>query len=162
MWKLVVGFEDRYEVSDDGRVRSLFRAGFKGKQGGHTMKLRRDEWGYMRVTLSGGLGHKVRTVHRLVLEAFAGPCPDGMQACHNNGNPQDNRISNLRWDTASENMRDRTRHGRFIKHSDRSVRKIAALKKIGHTHAAVAKEVGCSPGYVTKIMRGELRQTAFE
>jgi len=40
MWIPVVGYENRYEVSDDGRVRSIFRPGVRGKQGGHIMKLR--------------------------------------------------------------------------------------------------------------------------
>jgi len=54
--------------------------------------------------------HKL--VHRLVLEAFAGPCPDGMEACHGDGDPTNNRRLNLRWDTRSSNQLDTVRHGR--------------------------------------------------
>ena len=50
-------------------------------------------------------------VHRLVLEAFVGPCPEGHEGCHNDGNPLNNRLSNLRWDTPSANNRDKERHG---------------------------------------------------
>jgi hypothetical protein len=50
-------------------------------------------------------------VHQLVLEAFVGPRPRGMESCHNNGNQTDNRLVNLRWDTKSENNLDRVRHG---------------------------------------------------
>lgn len=50
-------------------------------------------------------------VHRLVLEAFIGPCPSGFVCCHNDNNPKNNQISNLRWDTQKSNMADKIRHG---------------------------------------------------
>lgn len=50
-------------------------------------------------------------VHALVLEAFVAPRPDGMVCCHNNGDPADNRVENLRWGTASDNMQDSLKHG---------------------------------------------------
>jgi hypothetical protein len=53
----------------------------------------------------------VRYVHRLVLEAFVGPCPDGMEGCHFDGNFRNNRVGNLRWDTRKGNMADARRHG---------------------------------------------------
>ena len=104
----MIGFEGRYLVSDYGRVKTLL---------GRTPKTMR---GYVRkpdrhvvVTLTGGDGQKpkIARVHRLVLEAFVGPCPDGMEGCHNDGVPTRNHLGNLRWDTQSENMYDRVRHG---------------------------------------------------
>ena len=50
-------------------------------------------------------------VHLLVCEAFHGPCPEGMQACHNNGIRSDNRPENLRWDTVKNNEADKVQHG---------------------------------------------------
>lgn len=50
-------------------------------------------------------------MHRLVLLAFVGPCPDGMEACHANDIPTDNRLANLRWGTHADNMRDRIENG---------------------------------------------------
>ena len=52
-----------------------------------------------------------RLVHRLVLEAFVGPRPEGMVARHLNGDPGDNRLENLAWGTQSENNYDKVRHG---------------------------------------------------
>ncbi|QOV97160.1 HNH endonuclease [Rhodococcus pyridinivorans] len=52
-----------------------------------------------------------RKVHRLVLEAFTGPCPDGMVGCHNDGDTTNNRLDNLRWDTPGANNRDKRTHG---------------------------------------------------
>ena len=61
---------------------------------------------------SGGQSTQKKTlkVHREVLKAFAGPCPPGMVACHANGDRQDNRAANLRWDTYKANARDRQVH----------------------------------------------------
>jgi hypothetical protein len=50
-------------------------------------------------------------VARLVLLAFVGPCPDGMECCHTNGNRTDNRLTNLRWDTPKANAADKRAHG---------------------------------------------------
>ncbi len=50
-------------------------------------------------------------VHQLVLGAFVGPCPIGMECRHLDGNPSNNFLSNLRWGTHLENMEDMRRHG---------------------------------------------------
>src|SRR6185312_7030300 len=67
--------------------------------------------GYIMVSLFKDGSQFVRYAHRLVLEAFVGPCPDGMECCHNDGNPANNRVENLRWDTTSANQLDREAHG---------------------------------------------------
>ena len=68
--------------------------------------------GQHRVCLRlGGGRNRIVSVHRIVLAAFVGPCPDGMEGCHNDGNPANNRIENLRWDTHVSNMADKTTHG---------------------------------------------------
>lgn len=54
----------------------------------------------------------MKLVHRLVLEAFVGPCPSGCEGCHYDGNPANNIVSNLRWDTTKNNCLDKRRHGR--------------------------------------------------
>lgn len=63
-------------------------------------------------------------LHRLILEAFVGPCPDGMEGCHNDGDPENNAISNLRWDTPFNNTADKNRHGTMLKGSQCCVAKI--------------------------------------
>jgi hypothetical protein len=55
-------------------------------------------------------GHQFM-VSRLVLTTFVGPCPDGMEGCHNDGNPKNNSLGNLRWDTRKANHSDKRRHG---------------------------------------------------
>lgn len=115
-WKPVVGYEGYYEVSDHGNVRSVFRF-VRGKSGkprpvnGRPRMAWTTRGGYLRVGLSANGETRRFMVHRLVLEAFTGPCPVGMEACHGDGNPVNNHLENLRWDTKRENMNDRTRHG---------------------------------------------------
>ena len=102
-WQPVRDYEGFYEVSDQGRVRSL--------RSGRLMSLSTSNTGYMQLNLSGKPARKLRHAHRLVLEAFVGPCPVGMEGCHTNGNRSDNRLSNLRWDTRTGNMADAIAHG---------------------------------------------------
>lgn len=113
VWKPVSSYEGIYEVSDAGRVRSVARFDAAGHwRDGREMTTRADADGYLRVPLCK-LGKKTsHGVHRLVLSAFEGEPQDGAHACHNDGNPANNRLTNLRWDTASANARDRVQHGR--------------------------------------------------
>lgn len=66
--------------------------------------------GYVYVKLINSDGAKRRTVHRIILETFVGPCPEGKEACHGNGIRHDNRLANLRWDSRQENSKDKIRH----------------------------------------------------
>lgn len=67
--------------------------------------------GYQVITLSSYGLQTRRYVHDLVLEAFTGPRPDGMEGCHNDGVPANNVHSNLRWDTHQGNNADKKLHG---------------------------------------------------
>lgn len=101
-WLPVVGYEGIYEVSDHGRVRT---------SAGRIRRLSVKKSGHVKISLyRGGVEHTMH-VHTMVLEAFISPRPDGLVACHENGDPADNRVKNLRWDTYSSNNRDKRRHG---------------------------------------------------
>jgi hypothetical protein len=112
-WKAVAGYEGLYEVSDMGRLRSLDRTDSRGRHRTGRVLTPRASGAYGHVAFDlyvGGVPRRV-TAHALVLETFIGPRPAGMEGCHNNGAPTDNRLANLRWDTTSENHRDSVRHG---------------------------------------------------
>jgi hypothetical protein len=101
-WLPVVGYEGLYEVSDLGKVRSL--------RDGQLLSLYVVD-DYPMVTLHKGGKQKTRHVHRLVLEAFAGPCLPGQQARHGRSGPDDNCWpENLEWGTAAQNAIDKVRH----------------------------------------------------
>jgi hypothetical protein len=114
-------FPDRpgYLVSVNGDTYSCWHPSSKGARLGkrwHRLKtcLRKD--GYVAVSLGGG---NKWLVHRLVLFVFVGPCPEGMEACHNNGDRADNRLENLRYDTHSANQGDSIRLGTFAQMGER-------------------------------------------
>ncbi len=66
---------------------------------------------YLDVSLRLGTNVRRHTkVHHLVAEAFIGPRPPGMVVCHNNGDPLDNRVENLRYDTQANNITDMHDH----------------------------------------------------
>lgn len=109
-WRPIAGYSG-YEVSSLGRVRGLARADAAGNRiKGCILTPRRHSGGYLRVTLCDGKSHDF-FIHRLVLQTFVGPCPPEKQGCHNDGNRQNNALSNLRWGTRIENMADKKLHG---------------------------------------------------
>lgn len=114
-WLPVVGWEGLYEVSDHGNVRSLPRTvafGTRTRDVPSTvLKPGKSTGGKPQVHLSGRGSKKVREVHILVLEAFVGPCPPGLEACHRNDVADDNLLSNLRWDSHKANEQDKVRNG---------------------------------------------------
>lgn len=151
----IAGFPG-YRVSDDGIVWTCKR------RGGRTPFVFTNRWrslrpckgkhGHLSVTLYNGGKDKIKRlyVHRLVLEAFIGPCPAGMQCCHCDGNPPNNRVGNLRWDTPLANNLDKRKHGTMpageIHHAHKLtaviVRKARQLRKEGHTYASIATATG--------------------
>jgi hypothetical protein len=107
-----------YEVSSDGRLRSIDRIVTRsdGRQRfcpGVEMKLfPNPRYAHMQTRITFDDGARTCKVHVLICQAFYGRRPTPLhEVRHLNGNPSDNRIENLRWGTKSENMYDRVRHG---------------------------------------------------
>lgn len=112
VWRPVRDYEDRYEISSFGRIRSVYRIedrisvyGKKYKLSKKPVyrKIHKDKNGYMRVILKKNSIGKSYCVHRLVWEAFNGPIPEGMQVNHINEDKTDNRLENLNLMTPKEN-----------------------------------------------------------
>lgn len=115
-WLAVPGYEGIYEISDQGRIRSLDRIVqhkdlSSTRRKGKLLKPWSSMSGHLTVRLSKGGILESKSVHTLVLEAFVGKRPDGCEARHLNDQPTDNRLSNLKWGTRSENSLDRGRNG---------------------------------------------------
>lgn len=116
-WLPVPGFEGSYEVSDLGRVRSVDRVIYQASKLGliHPRRLKgrllnptTKSSGHLRVALGERVGDDV---HQLVLLAFVGPRPANCEVRHRNGDPKDNRLSNIEWATRGRNNQDKKWHG---------------------------------------------------
>ena len=124
-----------YCVGSDGTVWSSKSGKWKQRTLGKTKK------GHRYVIFPGV---NLRYVHRLVLEAFVGPCPDGMECRHNTDpNPSNNNLDNLRWGTHSENERDKAVHGTHRKGERHPISKLTAdlVADIRRRHAAGERQM---------------------
>lgn len=111
IWKDIKGYESLYQVSDFGRIKSLNYNHTKREQ---ILKPHKDNRKRLHVILHKNGVRKTSHVHKLVMEAFVGPCPKGMEICHNDGNPENNYIKNLRYDTHKNNIKDKIKHGTLL------------------------------------------------
>jgi hypothetical protein len=115
--------------------------------------------GYANVYIAG-LG--TRDVHRLILETFVGPCPEGMEACHADGNRLNNRLDNLRWDTPKGNAADRAKHGTLAVGSrvgsavlqEGNIETIGRLRSEGLTYADIAELFEVDKGTIRAAHEG--------
>jgi hypothetical protein len=103
--KIIKGF-DNYLIDKDGYVFSVNKGKTKRIKGTITNQ------GHNRVMLFKNSKPYAKMVHRLVLETYVGECPKGQEACHADGNPLNNTLSNLRWDDHYGNARDKMRHSK--------------------------------------------------
>jgi hypothetical protein len=158
-WTRVAGFPT-YQVSDQGRVR-----GPQGLMAG-TIELQNGKPRSVRVTLSKDGRDYYRRIHALVLQAFLGPRPEGLEACHNDGNPLNNCTENLRWDTRLANQHDSIRHGTHSKPpthsgerhpratiSDRDVEAIRSMPYSRGLYSSLAREHGVAPITIRRIYK---------
>jgi len=134
-WRPIVGYEELYEVSNCGRVRSLPKAVVTTAGNGELphlafrreriMKLQYRK-GYAGVGLTKDGQQTIHRVHRLMLVAFVGPPPsaEATLACHKDGSQQ-NVVDNLYWGTPQQNIDDVYAHGRKTYNLMRPQRKTA-------------------------------------
>ena len=109
-WMPVPSFKDIYEVSTTGQVRRSSPS--RTHPPGFILKPQSTHDGYVKYSLRKDGRYFHRTGHRLVALAFLGSPPfPNAQVAHNDGNRQNNCLSNLRWATPSENEADKKRHG---------------------------------------------------
>lgn len=171
----IAGFPG-YRIGSDGSVWSCREkvtvrsaTGFNGTRSvmGKKWRLMRtgpDDAGRPKVGLMRDGRQWNRRVCRLVAEAFLGPCPEGLECCHNDGNPANNAVGNLRWDTHKANAADTVAHGtsqRGTRHvlaklTEEQVREIRRTYTPGHPvygGTALAKKFGVYKTLITKVVK---------
>jgi hypothetical protein len=135
-----------YRADEDGSIWSN-RTGVWRR-----LKQRAGTRGYLLVCLCICGTKETRLVHRLILLSWVGQCPDGMEACHGDGNRANNRRDNLRWDTPQNNWTDRKRHGKGCEGEKNAGAKVTAADvhairrraAAGETQANLGKAYGLS------------------
>lgn len=155
-----------YRAGNDGSIWSCWKANGRGQQimGGKWKRLRgapRKEDGRLRYTLRTASGEYRRAYgSNFILEAFAGPCPEGLEACHENGDCLNDSPSNLRWDTHSSNLLDKRRHGTAdpekhpkAKLKNEDITTIIDLRANGQRLKAIAERFGVSEQRVFQICK---------
>lgn len=161
-WQPVRRYEQLYFVSSRGRLMRVKQA--QGARAGLILK----PWnsgGYRHFSLTKNGQRRTISGHRLVVDAFLGPIPEGMQVNHKNGIKHDNRPENLEIVTLAEN----TRHSFYVlgrnmskgsehyraKLTKTDVLKIRALHNEGINKQAIANEFGVCRRQVGRIVDGE-------
>jgi len=169
-WRPIAGYEGAYEVSDFGRVRSMAR--YVGHGRGVSMRRVRARFlrsrpnpgGYLSVNLNYDATQKTCPVHRLVLEAFVGPCPRGNECRHLDGAAANNGLYNLAWGTPVENARDRDVHGTHIRGERHKNAKLSDEQVVGdiipsiargERYWSIAARVGVSVPTISEINTGD-------
>lgn len=163
-----LGFPD-YQVSTDGTVWSRLNGRWGTLDDWHKVK----GWTFGRyrgVTLCNGKRKRKRYyVHQLVLLAFVGPCPKGMQCRHfPDRDRSNNRLENLSWGTPKQDHQDKLVHGTHLeggRHpnailTDHQAAQIKNLAAAGNTNKKIAAMTGVKYGLVRRIVLGERYRTA--
>lgn len=169
IWAPIAGFEGLYEVSSEGRVRSLPRLSSGRSKignpvvrslGGRVLAAHPAGKGYLSVCLSKDGNVTQVYVHRCVALAFLGHIPHGMEVCHRDGLKTNNRVSNLRYDTPVGNNADKRLHGtnlegernpaaRLRAEQVQLIRELAGRKP----QRLIAEEFGITQTHVSAIHR---------
>ena len=158
VWRDVVGYEGYYQVSDHGRVARV-RKPKKDVLERKRIKLLKygyNEQGRRSVGLCVGGKVKRFQVHVLVLEAFVGPRPEGMQGRHLDGDYLNNNDFNLAWGLRSENMVRNGTSNQGVKHKLAKLRErdVVAIRKSDLGNYVLAKKYGVTGACIYAIRKG--------
>lgn len=165
IWRDIPGYEGRYQVSDQGRVKSVgriyirhFKSGLRAPQrlAERILKPNTNTHGYPYVILRMGGRSFTREVHSLVAAAFLPKAQPGQtQVRHLDGDKTNPCVSNLAWGSASENQLDlyayRGYHHRL---TPEDVKEIRAELERGVKGRELAKRFNVSESNISEIKRG--------
>lgn len=172
VWLPVPGYEATYEVSSFGRVKSLDKQivnslGVARKYKGKVLvplPTKRRMW-YHRVNLYSNTKLKSFSVHRLVVIAFLGDkTKEGKEVSHQDGNPLNNHLYNLKWETHAENTKRRNEHGSLMSgenhthsvYTEKEIREVFRMHKEDNlSFRRISKLTGMHSSQVRRVVKGE-------
>ncbi len=167
LWKPVGGFEEFYDVSNHGRLRSYHSGNGKGPRRmiPRVLRLCRRSGQYTQFTLKSPETVDHVRIHELVAKAFVEkpPFPGVMEPNHLNGDKADNHVVNLEWTTRSENVthafdlglnRHGEQHPNAVLTAD-EVRTIRTLRAWGYSQNDIAADFGTTQSRVSLITRNK-------
>lgn len=174
-WKDIPGYESLYQVSEHGRVRSLGRLeSIANRWGGKTLRRKKvkilrlgsfdnEKRKYITVGLHKDKATTTHEVHRLVMLAFVGEMSAGHCVCHGDGDSRNNRLSNLRYGTYSENAADKRKHGTHVEGESVSwpsltnsdVKEMRQLYSAGESANYLSVKYKTHANNIRRICRGE-------
>ena len=156
VWKIYPN-DIRYEVSDQGFVRNK-----KGK----VRKPSTTPTGYQVIVFSvPGAKHVGKYVHRMVMETFVGPCPEGLEVSHINGKNFDNGLDNLCYESRKANIGRKVDHKTDYNGARNPAAKLTEcqvkeIRALNNSENALAKVYGVSRATIGRVKRGDSwRQT---
>ena len=160
VWRDIEGYEGLYQVSSEGRVKSLERKGCKRER---ILKPGVRSKGYLFVVLCAGGKSRMFSVHRLVCQAFHDNPENKLDVNHINENKTDNRACNLEWSTRKENCNHGTRNVRMAIAKSRPIAQYTLngkLLKVWPSTAEVERRAGFDHSAISKAANGN-RKTAY-
>lgn len=158
-----MGYEGLYLVSDRGNVKSIDRIVKRGsnemKLKGKTLKLQ-DDGACLLLKLSKNGKTKTHRVHQLVCAAFIGEKPTNYEVLHADGDYMNNDITNLTYDTKSENQIDLYRMGGKTSNGKLNVSEVLTIRKLystgNYTYKSLAEMFGLGPTNIGRIVKKEI------
>jgi hypothetical protein len=181
-WRDVVGYEGIYSVSNLGRIRRDL-GGARTAKAGRVLKLSKSSNGYPGVALCAFGKQKTTSVHGMVARAFISKPPTGKHVNHKDGCKTNNRLTNLEYVTASENVQHAYRNGLakgvtgdrhgshthpervargdrngHVKIKDADIPRIFELRTNGLSQRKIALIVGLTQGHICEILNGKKRR----
>jgi hypothetical protein len=162
-WKVIIEFPD-YVISSSGRVKRLIKGQGSRARPNLILKGYINGAGRRQVELWEKSNRKKLLVHKLVMEAFIGPCPVGMEINHLDRNPLNNFLSNLEYCTPKQNTRHAMENGGGSyfprgegnpksKLTSEDVIEIRNLISEGYSHRCISSLFNVSLGAISEISK---------
>lgn len=157
IWKNVIGYNNKYQISNYGNLKSFVR-----NPHGVLLKFHKTKKGYMMCYLRYK-SHGSFMVHRLVALYFLNSDNPEKQVNHKDGNKQNNRVDNLEWMTCKENINHaistglRTAKINLVDNRMFDTIQLTGIKEMiiaGISNIDISAKYNCHHSTISKIRRG--------